>query len=76
MKGLHIESMTQDKGNAFLTTEVGQPLPGEPAFDSNDHIVPIGCDDPQKRFGGGGQILMDEFRTALIQDTDVHRLGM
>jgi hypothetical protein len=70
------EGMPQHKGAACLRTEVGQPLPGEPTFDANDQILPIGRDNPQKRLRGGGQILVDQLRATLIQNTDVHRLGM
>jgi len=73
---LHIERVPQDKGNPFLTTQVRQPLPRKDTLDANDHLVPIGCNNSQKRFWGRRQILVDQNRAALIQDTDVHRLRM
>jgi len=41
MNRLHIEGMAQDKGKAFLPTEVGQPIPGEHAFDSDDKVLTV-----------------------------------
>jgi hypothetical protein len=76
MKGFHIEGMTQDKGNPFLLTEVRQPLPREDTLHSHDQIVPIGSNDPQKGFRGRRQILMNQLRATLIEDTDVHGLRM
>jgi hypothetical protein len=76
MNRFHIEGMPKHKGNPFLLTEVGEPVPREDTLYSHDQIVPIGGDDPQERFRGGREILVDEFRAVLIQDTDVHRLGM
>jgi hypothetical protein len=68
--------MAQDKGNLFLLTEVGEPLPREHTFDAHDQLLPIGRNDAQKRLGGRRQIFVDQFRAILIPDTDVHRLGL
>jgi hypothetical protein len=62
--------MAQDKGNPFLLTEVGPPIPGEDPFDRNPYILSTGSEHTQKRFGRGRQSLMDEFRAVLIADTD------
>jgi len=70
------EGMAEDKGNAFLLTQVRQPIPRKHTLDAHDQFLPIGRNDPQKRLGGGGQILVHQLRARLIQDTDVHRLGM
>ena len=36
MDGLHGEGMTEDKRDAFVGTEVGEPVPGEHTFDRDD----------------------------------------
>jgi hypothetical protein len=46
MKGFHREGMAEDKGNAFLLTQVGQPLPGEATFAPHDHGSAIRRDNP------------------------------
>ena len=76
MNRFHIESVPQDKGDPLLGTEIRQPLPGAQAFHSHDEVFPLGSNDPQERFRGGWQILVPQLRAALIQNTDVHRLGM
>ena len=76
MKGFHIEGMPQDKSNPFLLTEVREPLPGEDALHRYYYILSIQSNHAQKRVGSGGQILMDQFRAIVIQDTDVHRFRM
>jgi hypothetical protein len=76
MNRFHIECVTQDKGDPFSGTEVGEPVPGEHTLDADHEIVAVRGENKLKRFGGGGQIFMDEFRAILIQDTDVHRLRM
>ena len=72
MNCLHIESMAQNKSNPFLLTQVRQPVPSEDTLHPHHKIVTVRGDDPQKRLGGGGQILMDQLRAVLIEDTDVH----
>jgi hypothetical protein len=39
MNGLHIEGVSQDKGNPFLRTEVSQPIPRKNTFNADDHIL-------------------------------------
>ena len=36
VNGFHIERMAQDKGNRFLSAEVGEPIPGEDTFNGHD----------------------------------------
>jgi hypothetical protein len=68
--------MAENKGKALLLTEVCQPIPGEDTFDSDDHIGAIRRDNPQERCGRGGQMLVDPLRPVLIENADVHRLGL
>ena len=76
MNRLHREGRAQDKGEPFLRPEGGAPLPGEHTFAPDDEILPVRRADAQKGFRGRRQILMDEDRATLIQDTDVPRAGM
>jgi cysteine synthase A len=71
-----VANMPENKGNAFLTTEVRHPIPCEHTFNADDHILSIGSNDAQKRVWSRRQIFVDEFRAILIQDTDVHRFRM
>ena len=40
MDRFHVERVAQDEGNTFLGAEVGEPVPGEDAFDADDEIRP------------------------------------
>ena len=51
-----------------------QPLPGEDALHGDDQVCPVGGHEAQKCYRGGRQILMDQNRSTLLQDTDVHGL--
>jgi hypothetical protein len=41
MDGLHVEGMTEDERALFLGAPVGEPVPGDHAFDRHDDIGPV-----------------------------------
>ena len=76
MDGFHREGMSKDKGNAFAGAEVGQPVPGEDAFDADDQIVPVGRDGLEKWLWAGWHIPVHQNLAILVQDTEVHGAGV
>jgi len=66
--------MAQDKGDSLLLTEICYPIPREQTFDANDDILSIGRNHPQKCFWSRREIFVDEFRTLLIENADLHRV--
>jgi hypothetical protein len=68
--------MASDKGNPFLRTEVGQPIPGEDACDTGDHVGSVRCDSFEKRFWASRHVPVHQNLTILVQDTKVHGAGM
>src|SRR5262245_47200940 len=76
MDGFHIESMTEDKRDACVGTEVGEPVPGEHAFDGDHHSLSIRSNDVQEGLRVGFHVTVHEDRAALVEDADVHRSGM
>ena len=76
MNRFHRERVAQDKGTPFLLTEVRQPLPGEPTFAADNHILSLRSNDPQKGLRRRREIFVDEFRAVFIQNTDVPRFRM
>jgi hypothetical protein len=42
---LHVEGMPEDERNVLLSAEVGEPVPGEHAFDGDHNTVAIGGED-------------------------------
>ena len=56
MDRLHGEGMTEDKRNSLAGTQVGQPVPGEDAFDTDDQIRPVGRDGLEKWLWAGWHI--------------------
>jgi hypothetical protein len=76
VNGFHIERVSQDKGNIFLSAEIGEPLPGEDTFNGHDKAVAVGSNGLEKRFRSGFHIAVYEHLAILTQDTDVHASGM
>ena len=74
--GLHVERMTENKGDRFSLTEIGKPIPGEHALDGDDDVVAVGLDDLEERLGLGGQVPMGNDLSLVVENTDVHRSRM
>jgi hypothetical protein len=39
VNGFHVEGMAEHKLDAVIRTEIGDPVPGEHAFDAGDQII-------------------------------------
>jgi hypothetical protein len=64
--------MPQDKGNALLRTEVGEPLPGKHTLDGHDEPLTVRGDGPEKGFRSGFHVAVQQDFSLLIHDADVH----
>jgi hypothetical protein len=76
MDGFHIKGVTKDEGDLFALTEIGEPVPGEHALDSNDDVVAVGTDGLEEWLGFGTHVPMSHDLSVLVEDADVHRSGM
>jgi hypothetical protein len=76
MDGLHVQGMAEDERDAFVSTQVGQPVPGEQAFDRDDETLSRGRNDIQTGLRGRLHMTVHENLAALIEDADVHGTGM
>jgi hypothetical protein len=68
--------MTEDKRDALVGTEVGEPVPGEHAFDRHDEPLSIWGNGFQEGIRVGFHIAMYEDLAVLVEDADVHHTGM
>ena len=71
MNRLHIESVTQDKGNPFLLTEVRYPLPRKHTFDADDHVLAL--DGLSRRFRRDEQKRHEQHREKDPVSANSHR---
>jgi hypothetical protein len=76
MDGLHVQGMAEDERDAFVSTQVGQPVPGEQTFDRDDETLSIGRNDVPKGLWVRLHMTMHENLAALIEDADVQGTGM
>jgi hypothetical protein len=76
MKSFHIQGMPQDKGNRLVSTQVGEPVPGEDTFDSDHQAVTIGGNGLEEWCWSGRHIAVQQNVAILTYDTAVHGAGM
>jgi hypothetical protein len=76
LDGLHVEGMTEDERDLFVGAEVGEPVPGEHAFDRHDDIGPVRSNGSEEGFRVRLHIAMDQDLAALVEDADVPHPGM
>ena len=76
MDRFHVEGMAENEGDVLLDTEIGDPVPGEHAFDSNHDVLTEGSNDTEKSFLVCVDVLMNPDVATGIEDTDKHILGM
>jgi hypothetical protein len=76
MDGFHVEGMTEDEGDAFVGTEVGEPVPGEHAFDGDDETLSIRGNGFEESLRVGFHVTVKQRLTGLVEDADVHHPGM
>lgn len=60
----------EDKGNALLTAEIGDPILGEDAFSTDHQIFLVRLNHGQKGLPTGLDILMHQSIALVIQDVD------
>lgn len=77
MNRLHVQGVAEDEIQILLGTEVSQPVSGEHAFYSHDDILlVVRSDGVEESLRVGRQMPMYEDFTRLINQADVHCLGM
>jgi hypothetical protein len=76
MDGFHVEGVAQDKGNAWVRTEVGEPIPGADALDGHHQAIMIGRNGLEKGFRRRLHIAMHQDFPLLAHDADIHGAGM
>jgi hypothetical protein len=76
MHRFHIQGVPQDKGNLVLRAQVGEPIPGEETFHSDNQAIPVGSDDLKKGFWRGFHITVHTYFSRVAQDADIHGAGM
>jgi hypothetical protein len=72
VNSLHVESVTEDKSDAFPCAEVGEPVPGEDAFDRDHEALAKRRDVLQEDFGNRRQVTMKQSFPFLVEDAGVH----
>jgi hypothetical protein len=72
----HVEGMAENKGDVLLDTEIGDPVPGEHAFDSHHDVLTEGSNDAEQSIRVGVDVLMDPDIAFGVEDTGKHIFGV
>jgi hypothetical protein len=59
MDRLHVERVSQNKGDFLALTEISEPITGEDALDTHNEVFPIGRDQLEESAGLCRNILME-----------------
>jgi hypothetical protein len=70
--GFHVEGVAENEGDVFLGTEIGDPVPGEHAFDSDHDVLTEGSNGTEKSFRVCVDVLMNPDIATGIEDADKH----
>jgi hypothetical protein len=68
--------MAEDEGKAFLGTAVGEPVPGEHAFDGHNQTCTIGGESLEERVWTGFHVPVEHDLPLRVDDTDIQAPGM
>jgi hypothetical protein len=66
MHRFHLQGMAPDDGNPLLGAQVGEPVPGDEAFDADDDILAIGRNRRETRLGCCPHIPVEDDRSILV----------
>jgi hypothetical protein len=65
-----------NKGDVFLCAEIGDPVPGEHAFNGHSDVFPITFDGFKEDLGVSSDIALKDDVSLLVEDAEVHGLCM
>src|SRR5262245_12066868 len=68
--------MPQDKSNALLRTQVGEPIPGKHALDDHDKPLPIRGHGFEKGFRSSFHIAVKQDFPIVVHEADIHGARM
>jgi hypothetical protein len=64
--------MAKDESDTFLRAQIGNPVPGKSAFDSDNEIIPVLLDRFQECLPVGFDVSVEEHRTRAVDDAQIH----
>jgi len=68
--------VTEDKRDVLVGAEIGDPVPGEDAFDRDDEVIPVGSDGREEALGVCAHVAVQDDLPVAGEDAEVHRAGV
>jgi hypothetical protein len=72
VNGFHVQCVTEDKTDLFLSTQVCKPVPSEHALDTNNEVFTERSDGAEKQLWIGPKVSVQKHLIFLTQNADVH----
>jgi hypothetical protein len=69
--GFHREGMPQDKSQALLCAQVGEPIPGQQALDGHDEPHAVRGDGLEKGFWSGLHVAVQQDFSLVMHEADI-----
>src|SRR6266545_3524565 len=73
---LHGVGVADEEGELFLGAEVGEPVPGEHAFDADDEVLAEGSDGSEESVRAAGEVDIGDDSAGGVEDAEVHGPGV
>ena len=70
--GFHVKGMSENEFDAFFSTQIGDPIPGEGAFDGNDKIVSVSFYSFQESVPVCFDVPVEENLPLAVNDAQIH----
>jgi hypothetical protein len=68
--------MAENERDTLPLTEIGNPVPAQGAFHPDADVFPVRFDHLEKDIGRYRHVAVDQNLALLVDDADVHRLGV
>jgi hypothetical protein len=75
MDGFHIESVAEDEGDILIGAKIGEPIPGEEAFDANDDVAAEWLNGGEELIRIGFDVFFETDFSGLIENAEKHSTG-
>jgi hypothetical protein len=68
--------MAQDEGDVLFDAEIGNPVPGEHALDSDDDVLSERFNGLEEDMPIGFDVAVEHYFSGTVKDAEVHFFGM
>jgi hypothetical protein len=76
MYGFHVEGVSENEGDTFVGTEIGEPVPGEDTLDCDHKVFSVRRNCLEKGLGFGPEVTMEDHVSVTVEYAEIHGPGV